>query len=66
LYTGEGQHWLYVLGLSRSVQFIHIHRNLGFRRFIERAAPEEWFAAWHVVGGSLRATAIKARLRPGS
>jgi hypothetical protein len=55
-----------VLGLSRSVQFIHIHRNLGFRRFIERAAPEEWFAARHVVGGGLWGTATKAWLRPGS
>jgi Methyltransferase domain len=43
-----------------------IHRSLGFSRFIERAAPGEWFAARHVVGGGLWGTAIKARLRPGS
>ena len=38
-----------------------IDRNLGFSRFTERAAPETWFAARHVVGGGLWGTAIKPR-----
>jgi hypothetical protein len=43
-----------------------IHRNLGFSRFIERAAPGAWVATRHVTGDGLWGTAIKARLRPGS
>ena len=43
-----------------------IDRSLGFSRFIERVAPEAWFAARHVTGGGLWGTAIKARLQPGS
>jgi hypothetical protein len=43
-----------------------IHRSLGFSRFIERAAPETWFAARHVTGDGLWGVAIKARTRPGS
>jgi hypothetical protein len=40
-----------------------IDHSLGFRRFIERAAPETWFAARHVTGVGLWGTAIKAGIR---
>ena len=43
-----------------------IHRNLGFSRFIESAAPGEWLATRHVTGDGLWGTAIKARVGPGS
>jgi hypothetical protein len=43
-----------------------IDHSLGFSRFIERAAPGEWFAARHVTGSGLWGAAIKARMRAGS
>jgi hypothetical protein len=43
-----------------------IDRNLGFSRFIERAAPGTWLAARHVTGGGLWGTVIKDQLPPGS
>jgi hypothetical protein len=43
-----------------------IHRNLGFSRFVEQAAPVAWVTARHVTGDGLWGTAIKARPRPGS
>ena len=39
-----------------------IHRNLGFSRFIESAAPGEWLATRHVPENRLWGTAIKARV----
>jgi len=41
-----------------------IDHSLGFSRFIERAAPAEWFAARHVTGSGLWGTAIKAGREP--
>jgi hypothetical protein len=41
-----------------------IHRNLGFSRFIERAAPAAWVVARHVTGDGLWGTAIKGRPEP--
>jgi len=38
-----------------------IHRNLGFSRFIEQAAPEAWVAARHITGDGLWGVATKAR-----
>lgn len=43
-----------------------IHRNLGFSRFIEQAAPAAWVAARHVSGDGLWGAAIKDRPLPGS
>jgi predicted O-methyltransferase YrrM len=48
-----------------------IHRNLGFSRFVEQAAPAASIAARHVTGDGLWGTAIKGpavkgRPRPGS
>jgi Methyltransferase domain len=43
-----------------------IHRNLGFSRFIEQAAPAAWVAARHVTGDGLWGAAIKGQPRPGS
>jgi hypothetical protein len=37
-----------------------IDHSLGFRTFIERAAPSAWFAARKVAGGGLWGVAIKA------
>jgi methyltransferase family protein len=43
-----------------------IHRNLGFSRFIEQAAPGAWVAAKHITGDGLWGVATKAQQRPGS
>jgi hypothetical protein len=43
-----------------------IHRSLGFSRFIERVAPETWFAARHVTGSGLWGIVVQDRPRPGS
>jgi SAM-dependent methyltransferase/predicted O-methyltransferase YrrM len=40
-----------------------IDHSLGFRRFVERAAPETWFAGRHVTGQGLWGTAVKAGVR---
>jgi SAM-dependent methyltransferase len=38
-----------------------VDHSLGFRRFIDRAAPEAWLTARHVTGAGLWGAAVKAR-----
>jgi len=41
-----------------------IDHSLGFRRFVDRAAPAAWVATRHVTGSGLWGAAIKAGTRP--